>query len=156
MSLDFYIHKVIYTTYKIHTYCYGENSSSSNMILQINRKLDKQMKTFQHASTVEVTSNRELFTKHGLHLNNKGKEQVAKTIASSIKEVFKLQEKDPTKMSWKEEQEPEGATTVLNKVDKGDDQIPHEDQEHKEDNLPRRLPTTRRTEFLWLDINTNQ
>ena len=93
------------------------------------------MKTFQHATTVVVTSNRELFTKHGLHLNNKGKEQVAKTIASSIKEVFKLQEKDPIKMSWKE-QEPEEATTVLSKVDKGDDQIPHEDQEHKENNLP--------------------
>jgi len=125
-----------------------------------NRKSDKHMETFQHASTVEVTSNRELFTKHGLHLNSKGKEQVAKTIASSIKEVFKLQEKDPIKMSWKEEQEPEGATTVLNKVDKGDDQVPHEDQEHKEDNLStkraRRLPTTRHTDFLWLDINTNQ
>ena len=38
-------------------------------------------------------------------------------------------------MSWKE-QEPEEATTVLSKVDKGDDQIPHEDQEHKENNLP--------------------
>ena len=55
-------------------------------------------------------------------------------------------------MSWKEEQEPEGASTVLNKVDKGDNQIPHEDQEHKEDNLPtkraRRLPTTRHTDFF--------
>ena len=37
-------------------------------------------------------------------------------------------------------------------MDKGDDQVPHEDQEHKEDNLPtkraRRLPTTRHTDFF--------
>jgi lysophospholipase L1-like esterase len=64
-----------------------------------NKKLGKHMKSFHHASTVEVTSNRELFTKHGLHLNRKGKEQAAKPIASAIKEIFKLQEKDPIKMS---------------------------------------------------------
>jgi hypothetical protein len=68
-----------------------------------NRKLGKHMKSFQHASTVEVTSNRELFTKHGLHLNREGKEQTAKTIVSAIIEIFMLQEKDPIKMSWKEE-----------------------------------------------------
>jgi hypothetical protein len=43
-----------------------------------NKKLGKHMKSFRHASTVEVTSNRELFTKHGLHPNRKGKEQAAK------------------------------------------------------------------------------
>jgi hypothetical protein len=55
---------------------------------------------------------------------------------SSINEIFKLQKKDPIKMSWKGEQEPEGATTVLYNVDKDGDQIPHEDQEQKEDKLP--------------------
>jgi len=55
-----------------------------------NRKLDKYMKSFQNATTVEVTSDRNHFTKHGLHLNRKEKEQAAKTIASSIKEIFKL------------------------------------------------------------------
>jgi hypothetical protein len=61
--------------------------------------------------------------------------------------------------SWKGEQELEGAATVLYNVDKDGDQIPHEVQAQKEDKLPtkraRRLPTTRHTDFLWLDINMN-
>ena len=136
------------------------HSCVNHEVNTFNRKLDKHIKNLQHASTVEVTSNRELFTKHGLHLNNKGKEQMAKTIASSIKEIFKLIKKNPIKMSWKEEHELEEPATVPNKADKGDDQLPYENQEHKEDNLPtkrsRRLPTTRHADFLWLDINTNQ
>ena len=43
-----------------------------------NRKLDKHMKSFQNAAAVEVTSDRDHFTQHGLHLNSKGKEQAAK------------------------------------------------------------------------------
>ena len=67
-------------------------------------------------------------------------------------------------MSWKEEQNLEGANTVSSNVDKDSDQILHEeqanrDQEEKEDKLPskqaRTLPTTRHS-FLWLDINMNQ
>jgi ATP phosphoribosyltransferase len=122
------------------------------------------MKSFQNATTVEVTSNRDNFTKHGLHLNRKGKEQAAKTIVSSIKEIFKLQKKDLIKMSCKE-QKLEGANTVSNNVDKDDDQIIHEkqanrDQEKKgklSSKRARRLPTTRNDDFfLWLDINMNQ
>jgi hypothetical protein len=56
------------------------------------------MKSFHNAATVDVTSGRDHFTQHGLHLNREGKEQAEKTIASSIKKIFKLQ-KDPTKMS---------------------------------------------------------
>ena len=99
------------------------------------------MKSFQNAATIKVTSDRDHFTQHGLHLYSKQKEQAAKTIASSTKEIFKLQKKDPIKMSWKEEQKLEGANTVSNTVNKDCDQIIHEeqanrDQEQKEDKLP--------------------
>ena len=104
-------------------------------VYTFNRKLGKHMKNFQHTSAIEFTSNRELFTKHGLHLNRKGKEQAAKTIVSSVKEIFKPQEKDPTKMRWKEKQDPKEATTVLSNVDKDGNQILHEDQEQKVENL---------------------
>ena len=130
-----------------------------------NRKLDKHVKSFQNAATVEVTSDREHFTQHVLHLNSKGREQAPKTNVSSIKEIFKLQKKDPIKMSWKEEKKLEGANTVSNNVDKHGDQIIHEeqanrDQEQKEDKLPskraRRLPTARHDDFLWLNITMKQ
>jgi hypothetical protein len=106
-----------------------------------NRNLYKHTKSIQNATTVEVTSDRDHFTKHGLHLNRKRKEEAAKTTASSIKEIFNLQKKYPIKMSWKEEQELEGANTVSSNMYKGGGQITHEeqanrDQEQKEDKMP--------------------
>jgi len=42
-----------------------------------------------------VTSDRDNFTQHGLHFHRKGKEEAAKTTVNLIKEIFKLQKKDP-------------------------------------------------------------
>jgi len=132
-------------------------SSVNYAVNAFNRKLDKHMKSFQNATTTDVTSDGDSITKHGLHLNRKGKEWGAKTIVSSIKEIFKLQNKDPIKRGWKEEQKLEGANTVSNNMDKYDDQVIHKeqasrDQEQKEDKLPpkpaRRLPTKRHDDFL--------
>jgi hypothetical protein len=141
------------------------HSCVNQEVKAFNRKLDKHIKNFQHAPTVKVTSDRAHFTQHGLHLNRRGKEQAAKTIANSIKEIFKLQKKDPIRMSWKTEQNLEGANTVNDNMDKEGDLIIYEEQsnrhqDQKEDKLPtkreRRPPMTRHGDFLWLDINTNQ
>jgi len=59
-----------------------------------NSKSDKYMKSFPNPATVEVTSDRDHFTKHGIHLNRKGKEQAAKTVVSTIQEIFKLKKKE--------------------------------------------------------------
>jgi len=72
-------------------------SCVNDEVKAFNRKLDKHTKSFQNATTVNVTSDRDHFTKHGLHLNRKGKEQAAKTISNSIKEIFKLQKKGSIK-----------------------------------------------------------
>jgi hypothetical protein len=42
-----------------------------------------------------VDSEGDQITQHGLDLNRKRKEQAAKTIVSSIKEIFKQEKKDP-------------------------------------------------------------
>jgi hypothetical protein len=105
----------------------GTHSCVNYEVKAFNRKLDKHMRSIQNAATVEVTSDRDHFTKHCLPLNRKGKEQAAKTI--STWEIFKLQKKDPIKMSWKEEQKLEGANTVCNNGDKDGDQLIHEEQE---------------------------
>ena len=94
-----------------------------------NSKSDKYMKSFPNPATVEVTSDRDHFTQHGLHLNSKGKEQAAKITVSSIKKIFNLQKNDPIKMSWKEEKKLKGANTVSNNVDKDGDQIIHEEKQ---------------------------
>ena len=134
----------------------AEHSCVNYEVKVFNRKLDKHMKSFQNAATVEVTSDRDHFNQHGLHLKRNGKELSAKSIASSIKEIFKLQKKDPINMNWKEEQMLEGANAVSNYVDKDGGQIIQEeqanrDQEQKKDKLPstqaKRLPTGRYDDF---------
>jgi hypothetical protein len=39
---------------------------------------------------MEVNTDRDHFTRHGLHLNSKGKEQSAKKIVNTIKDIFNV------------------------------------------------------------------
>jgi hypothetical protein len=52
-----------------------------------NTKLGKMVKAFEHTTLIKLDLNRELFTKHGLHMNNKGKELVTRKIISTIKHI---------------------------------------------------------------------
>ena len=53
----------------------------------LNGKLQKLVKIFPHASFLE-TDDRNLFTKHGLHLNKLGKQLVNHQLASLIQTTF--------------------------------------------------------------------
>jgi hypothetical protein len=46
-----------------------EKSCVNEEVKRFNRKLRKVMKAFGNASVIEVESERDLFTKHGLHMN---------------------------------------------------------------------------------------
>jgi hypothetical protein len=60
-------------------YDMGARSPINEQIESYNRKLHKVTKSFTHVKLVKVTTNRDDFTKHGLHLNNKGKEKLQMT-----------------------------------------------------------------------------
>jgi hypothetical protein len=53
-----------------------------------NRKLKKHLKVFDNTQIVEVDPQRELYTRHGLHMNQNGKEQMAKKIVLTIKSML--------------------------------------------------------------------
>jgi hypothetical protein len=59
-----------------------------------NRKLGKQMKIVENVTPLKVDSDRNLFTKHGLHMNKKGKEQAAKKIVSTINYILGRRERE--------------------------------------------------------------
>jgi len=67
-----------------------------------NRKLKKHLKAFDNMCVLEVDSNRDLFTRHGLHMNPKGKEHMAKKIAMAIQGVLNEKKSDPIPMKNKE------------------------------------------------------
>jgi hypothetical protein len=54
------------------------NSRVNTDVRMFNRKLQKQMKSSENTVLLDVDQNRDLFTKHGLHMNTNGKESAAK------------------------------------------------------------------------------
>jgi len=132
-----------------------------------NRKLKKYLKIFDNTQIIEVDSKRELFTSHGLHMNAKGKEQITRKIAQTIKVMVNKKKSDPIMMKDREDQRifSEGTERIADVTQNEDKeaQTTHEEQaggtqDPKEDKLPskrtRKLPTTRHEDFLWLGMNT--
>ena len=68
-----------------------------------NRKLKKTFKGIWNTCVIEVDSNTDLFTRHGLHINSKGKEQIAKKIVKMIKAMLNKKKSDPIMMKDEEE-----------------------------------------------------
>ena len=67
-----------------HRYDLDLNSCINEEVQVYNRKLKKYLKTCENIEIIEIDSNRDLFTEHGLHLILKGKDQTAKKIVQSI------------------------------------------------------------------------
>jgi hypothetical protein len=53
------------------------------------------MKVFRTSHVIEVESERDSFTKHGLHMNSRGKEQIAKRIVKEILDMWRKKMSDP-------------------------------------------------------------
>ena len=100
------------------------------------------MKSFLHASTVEMTPDRDDYATWSPY-EKQGERTAAKTVASSLKEMFKLKNQYPIIMNWKKGQKLEGTNTSNNNMDKDGSLIIHEGQvirnhKYKEDKLPSR------------------
>ena len=59
-------------------------SQINERIENYNKELDKITKRFRHVQLIKVTTNRGHFTRHGLHLNYKGKEVLSKEILMNL------------------------------------------------------------------------
>lgn len=72
-----------------------DNDSKINLAIQkLNSKLKNMTKLFRHVSIVEMDLNRKYYTKYGLHLNNAGKEWLARSIANLINKLVHKDNKD--------------------------------------------------------------
>jgi hypothetical protein len=65
------------------------NSQINLKIQDFNTNLSKRAKLLRHVDLVEMNLNRKYFTRHGFHLNNVGKEGLAKAIALHINRIIK-------------------------------------------------------------------
>ena len=60
-----------------------------------NRKLSHFVKRYNHAEVFATGEKREQYTKHGLHMNKKGKEYLSRKIADKIYKLFANQTRIP-------------------------------------------------------------
>jgi hypothetical protein len=64
------------------------NSCVNKKVEVFNRKFGKLVKAFEYTALIKLDLNRELFTKHGLHMNGERKKLVAKKIMTTIKHML--------------------------------------------------------------------
>ena len=62
-----------------------EWSCVNNEVRVLNRKLSKIMKPYNHLLMVSADTDRKFFCRHGLHLNNLGKEKIASKFSVIVK-----------------------------------------------------------------------
>jgi hypothetical protein len=77
-----------------------EGASANNEIYKFNRKLMKIMRHFNHAVLIEVDYQRGYYTRHGQHLNTRGKELLSKQIAYQIYALLEDKEELPVRLKW--------------------------------------------------------
>jgi len=132
------------------------------------------MKVFENTEVIKVDLDRRGFTKHGQHMNAKGKELLAERRAATIKHTLEVCKKTPVNMKWKEDtsKENQGLGEAKNGVGEGRDPIENQnDSVSVENNNSRReddetamiasrrcrkIPVTRRDDFLWTATNKTQ
>lgn len=88
-------------------------SKTHASIRAYNSKLKNISNAYNHVSVVDMSSNRYHYTKHGFHMNNLGKEWLAKQVASQIEKLTKpLNEpKSIIPLEWKDKH-----TTLHNNI----------------------------------------
>jgi hypothetical protein len=72
-------------------------------VITFNRKLQKILKHYNHASQIHLPMEREHFTKHGLHMNGAGKDHLSGLLTLKILELFFTQPTvTPIRIPWKD------------------------------------------------------
>jgi len=90
----------------------GARSNINEQIDSFNKKLHKVIKSFMHVKLIKVTTNREDFTKHGLHLNSRGKEKMSKKLLKHLSTPQKKKVAEAIHLPWKSESTVEDIQTV--------------------------------------------
>lgn len=82
-------------------------SCVNDEVQTFNRKLMKLVKPFDHVRVLKLDKEREFFTRHGQHLNDRGKERVAAQVVQMMTTVLHKQNTEPISLHWNNELEDE-------------------------------------------------
>jgi hypothetical protein len=79
-----------------------KTSCVNGKVDKFNRKLHKKMKLYERAKVIDSVLQRECYTRHGLHLNSLGKEQMAHKIVEQVRNSLLSITTLPILLTWKE------------------------------------------------------
>jgi hypothetical protein len=77
-----------------------ETSCVNDEVKKFNRKLHKIMRVYRNVKVINSVSQRAYFMKHGLRLNNIGREEMASRIIKQFKDSFRPNESPPIFLQW--------------------------------------------------------
>ena len=103
-----------------HRYDQANSSQTNHFIHAYNSKLKNIVKPFKHVSIIETSLLRRHFTNHGLHMNNLGKEKLAKLTALQLLKLNKsspYETKSVIPLKWKDETLTPTLTLTINHGD---------------------------------------
>jgi hypothetical protein len=102
--------------------------SSNKETIMFNSKLKNLTERIANLRVIDITTDREMYTRHGLHMNRKGKEQTAGKIAAEMNVLSQGNKSDPMMLQWKEEEAEKRSIVdvveVINARDDGDKMEP--------------------------------
>jgi hypothetical protein len=90
---------------------------------KINRKLKNISYRFGHVTLLEIDTERKFYTRHGLHLNKKGKDGLARSIANLIKKLILNEDKGKQGITLDWKGVINGSAIALNSIQESDDKI---------------------------------
>lgn len=94
----------------------ASTSCVNHEVKVFNRKLKKRLKVLANTCVLEVDTDRDLFTGHGLHMNRKGKEHTAYKIMETIKVMLNKKKSAPIKLKYNEDLERENNETEVENI----------------------------------------
>jgi hypothetical protein len=83
---------------------------------KFNRKLKSLSEQIANLCVIEISINREVYTRHGLHMNRISKEQKAGKIATEIGNILKVNKEKPVVQQWEQDENREKSTVGAVKV----------------------------------------
>lgn len=89
-----------------HRHDLEANSCVNKEVKTFNRKLKKYVKAYKHVHVIDVDTNRGMYTTHGLHLNQKGKEHITIKVVEVIKDILTRKQENFFQLEWKNSQQP--------------------------------------------------
>jgi len=144
----------------LHRHDLPITSCINNEVQNFNRKLRKFNKNKDNVGILEKEAKRENFTQHGLHLNNSGKDKIARLMAQNLTQLFEVTKKLPIISKWRttpSDPDPINsanyAKTTVNELivikEGQEDLLDHINQGTRTSNRLKRKPNTRSDDFLW-------